>query len=222
MRDHLLGLHDPLELQGGLHQMVSQAPRSLMVRDGDAVDGSDLEYGALLLRAVLGTARAALQSADRLAEAVVGQVLHRGQHPAVDLAGLDVVAAAAIDGEAGIGERLLSELGLRHQEVLDHARGTARGLRERVLAGRAVERRRLEQLPAVQNRLRVDLRRALAGRLDREVQVRGEAVRLADPAEDGAGVDLRPLAQTQQLHRLVTGIAGRSCGPSCRNRRAAC
>ena len=45
---------------------------------------------------------------------------------------------------------------------------------ERVLAGGAVDRGRLEQLPAVEDRLGVDLRRAAAGGPDREGDVRGQ------------------------------------------------
>ena len=64
---------------------------------------------------------------------------------------------------------------------------------ERVLAVGAVDRRRLEQLPAVEDRLRVDPRRAAAGRADREVDVRVDAVgRPADPGENGPGDHLRP------------------------------
>ena len=58
---------------------------------------------------------------------------------------------------------------------------------ERVLALGAVDGGRLEQLPAVEDRLRVDARRALAGRADLEehVAARGSSG-VADAAEDGA------------------------------------
>ena len=107
-------------------------------------------------------------------EAALGQVLEHRQDAAVDLAGLDVLAAALVDLEARVGEHAALELLLRHQQDLADGRA---GALERVLAGGAVDRRRLEQLPAVEDRLRVDLRGAAAGGLDREVEVRAESRR---------------------------------------------
>ena len=61
---------------------------------------------------------------------------------------------------------------------------------ERVALRRAVDRGRLEQLPAVQDRLRVDPRRAAAGRADLEAQRRGQpGSALADAPEDRAAAD---------------------------------
>src|SRR5205085_10014689 len=63
---------------------------------------------------------------------------------------------------------------------------------QRVGAAGTVDGGRLEQLPAVEDRLRVDPRRAAAGRLDLEVHVRRDGLRDgADAAEDRAGAHAR-------------------------------
>src|SRR3954467_13266993 len=73
---------------------------------------------------------------------------------------------------------------------------SARRAEERVAPGHAVDRGLLEQLPAVEDRLGVDERRAAARRPGPEEQVRGLAVGLAaDAAEHGARDDAGPLAQ---------------------------
>ena len=69
---------------------------------------------------------------------------------------------------------------------------------------RAVDRRRLEQLPAVEDRLGVDPRSAAAGGPDGEVEVRAELragalVELADPAEHGAADYPRALPEGPEL-----------------------
>ena len=75
---------------------------------------------------------------------------------------------------------------------------------ERVLALGAVDRGRLEQLPAVEDRLRVDARGAAAGRAELEEDVRGLGRGdLADAAEDRAGDDARAL-----LERLLDEVLG--------------
>ena len=85
--------------------------------------------------------------------------------------------------------------------------GAAEPRGERALALGAVDRRRLEQLPAVEDRLRVDPRRAAAGRADREVDVRVDALGAgADPAEHGSGDHLR--ADPQRA--VVAGDVGAS------------
>ena len=89
---------------------------------------------------------------------------------------------------------------LRHQQDL----ADVGALVERILAGGPVDRGGLEQLPAVEDRLRVDLAGALAGGLDREVEVGGEPVVVrADLAEDGAGDDLGALLERLGVHRLL-------------------
>ncbi len=70
--------------------------------------------------------------------------------------------------------------------------GAAELDREGVLALGAVDRGRLEQLPAVEDRLRIDPRRAPPGRPDREVDVGVDAVLVgADPRQHRAGDHLR-------------------------------
>src|SRR4029450_6975772 len=65
---------------------------------------------------------------------------------------------------------------------------------EHVAAGGAVDRRGLEQLPAVEDRLRVDVRRAAAGGADREVEVRRHAGdRPSDAPQERAAADVAAL-----------------------------
>ena len=103
-------------------------------------------------------------------------------------AGGDVATAAVVDLDLGILEDALGELGLGHQQDLADGRVLGAGAEERIDAGGAVDGGGLEQLPAVEDRLGIDLRGVLAGRLDLEVEVRGDALRgAADPAEDRPG-----------------------------------
>ena len=132
---------------------------------------------------------AALERGDRQREAFRAQVLEHREDAAVDLAGGDVFAAALVDREAVVGEDPRCSASLESSRTPAPLRSRA----ERVLALGAVDRRRLEQLPAVEDRLRVDPRRAAAGRADREVDVRVDAAFAgADPGQDGPGYDPRP------------------------------
>jgi hypothetical protein len=102
-------------------------------------------------------------------QAGLGEVREHHEHAAVDLAGADVLLAAGVDVDPRVGEDPLREQRLRQQHHLAD-REVAVAV-ERVLARSAVDGGRLEQLPAVEDRLRIDLRSALAGRADLEVQV---------------------------------------------------
>ena len=121
---------------------------------------------------------AAVHRGDRQPEALLGEVGERGQQAPVDLAGADFDPGRI----------------RRFRAVRRRARGAAappwgaagprrrRAFGEGALALGAVDRRRLEQLPAVEDRLRVDPRRPAPGRPDREVDVGVDAVGgLADP-----------------------------------------
>ena len=80
---------------------------------------------------------------------------------------------------------------------------------EHVLARGAVDRRGLQQLPAVEDRLRVDPRRTLARRADLEIDVRRLVQPgLAYPAEDRAADDLRPDLEATQANVLRVGAEG--------------
>ena len=143
-----------------------------------------------------------LQARDRRLEAGGGEELERGEHAAVDLPEAHVAAAAAVDLDARVGEDALDQRLLAHQQDLADRRALGVLAEERVLARGAVDRGRLEQLPAVEDRLRVDARGAAAGRADLEEQVRRDALgRLADAAEDRAGDDAR--ARLERLERDV-------------------
>ena len=96
----------------------------------------------------------------------------------------------------GLATHVLDQRLLAHQQDLADRRGLGVRAEERVLAGGAVDRGRLEQLPAVEDRLRVDARGAAAGRADLEQHVRRLRARgLADAAEHRAGDDARARAQ---------------------------
>ena len=95
---------------------------------------------------------------------------------------------------------------------------------ERVLARGAVDRGGLEQLPAVEDRLGVDLRRAAAGGLDREGDVGAELRGLVDAPEDRAGDHLG--ARPQRLEHDVLALEAEDrlevgCRRSCSPRRPA-
>ena len=117
-----------------------------------------------------------------------------------------------VDLDARVGQHAA----LRAPPCSSAGSGRSTGLRvaaeERVLAARAVERGRLEQLPAVEDRLRVDARRAAAGGADLEAHVRGAALRrAADAAEHRAGDDACR-AQRLSAARRARRRAGRSFG----------
>ena len=61
---------------------------------------------------------AGLEARDRRAQADLGQVGEQREHAAVDLAGLDVVAAAGVDLDALVGQHALLEHRLRQQQDL--------------------------------------------------------------------------------------------------------
>src|SRR6185295_7444220 len=73
---------------------------------------------------------------------------------------------------------------------------------EGILVGGAVDRGGLEQLPAVEDRLRVDRRSATAGGPDREVEVWRLSGGLADVPDHGAAGDLGADLERLQLHRV--------------------
>src|SRR3954451_16812461 len=153
---------------------------------------------------------AGLQRGHGRVEPGLREVLERREHAAVDLDALDVVATGRVDLDARVAQDARLEQRLRHQEVLADRECRAAAV-EGVLAVRAVDGRRLEQLPAVEDRLRVVLRGALAGRADLEVQVRGlGGVGLADAADHRAGDDLRALLERLELRvlRVETDLAG--------------
>src|SRR5918993_974697 len=79
---------------------------------------------------------------------ITASVIEPGQHAAVDLAGLDVLAPARVDRERRVSEDLLHQGRLRHQQDLADRRVVG----ERVFAGRAIDRGGLEQLPAIEDR----------------------------------------------------------------------
>ena len=104
-RDDLVRLHRALEGQQALDRQVGDRARALVAEDRDAVDGGDVDGGA---GRVLGdvarggqVAVAALERADGRLQAGGGEELERGEHAAVDRAGADVVAAAAVDRRCG-------------------------------------------------------------------------------------------------------------------------
>ena len=69
----------------------------------------------------------ALQAGDGGLEAGLGQVLERGQHAPVDLAGADVVAAAGVDLDALVGEHAALEQRAsgQQQDLADRERDAA-------------------------------------------------------------------------------------------------
>ena len=145
----------------------------------------------------------ALERGDGQPESVAGQVFHRRQEPLVDLTGADVGPPALVDRQARIGEHPALELRLRHQQ--DLADVGAR-VRERVLAGGAVDRRRLQQLPAVQDRLRIDPRRARpAGRMAKLTCGASLPVLPIRPSTVPA-TTCEPFAQLSQLHRVAVEV----------------
>ena len=203
-RDDLVRLHRPLQLEDVAHQRVGDRARALVAVDGDAVDLGDVDGAAGRVLADVAGGRhdrvPALQRRDREPVTAAHQVLEQGEDAAVDLPRLDVLASALIDFELRVGEHPARELLLGEQQDLADRGGV---VRERVLAGDPVDRGRLEQLPAVEDRLRVDPRGAAAGRPDREVEVRRRGAAASDSAEQRSCDHLRPLAEPSQLHRLA-------------------
>ena len=147
---------------------------------------------------------AALERRHGRLQAVAGEVKQGGQHAAVDLPRPDVALAAAVDVDPAVREHAPHELLLAQQQELADRRVRGVGPEERVLALGAVDGGRLEQLPAVEDRLRVDPRRAAAGRPDLEAQVRHPSGPGPEPAEDGAADHARALAE--RLGREVARV----------------
>src|SRR5215208_7883270 len=164
--DDLVRLHRALQRQQALDREVGDRPGALVTEDRHAVDGRDVDRCA---RRVLGdvargrqVAVAAAQGGDRRLQARGGEVLEGGEHAAVDLARADVRLAAAVDADAGVADDPLDQGFLAHEQDLAD-RGVLGVLAdERVLLRGAVDRGRLQQLPAVEDRLRIDARRAAA------------------------------------------------------------
>ena len=93
---------------------------------------------------------------------------------AVDEAGLDVAAAAAVrSATCGSWRIRFWSCSLLISRIWPIVGFLAPGPKNGFDAGGAVDRGRLEQLPAVEDRLGVDLRRVLAGGLDHELHVGG-------------------------------------------------
>src|SRR4051812_2073583 len=202
-RDDLVRLHRALEREQAADRDVGDRARALVADDRDPVDRGDVDGVARRVLADVARRRevavAAVQRADGRLQTAGGEELERREDAAVDVSGLDVAPAAVVDLDVRAVEDPLLQRLLAHQQDLADRRVLRVGAEERVLAGRAVDRRGLEQLPAVEDRLRVDARGALAGRADLEQDVRGGAVGLADAPEDRAGDDLRADLQLLEL-----------------------
>jgi hypothetical protein len=101
-------------------------------------------------------------------------------------------------------QHALLQLALAHQQDLADRRRLRVAAEERVALAGAVDRGRLEQLPAVEDRLGVDPRGAAAGGPDRERDVRRLLLRRAlDPPEHRPADDAR--AAPQRLHPHLRG-----------------
>ena len=118
--------------------------------------------------------------------------------------------AARVDLDALVGEDALLEQRLGQEDDLADREAVRLVVAvEDVLAGGAVDGGGLEQLPAVEDRLRIDPRRAAAGGADLEVDVRGlAAFGAADAAEDRAADDLRADLEAAQAHVLGVNAEG--------------
>src|SRR4051812_28042418 len=200
-RDDLVRLNRALELHQSLDGLLGHVAGALVAVDRHAVDRRDVDrvagpvLGHVARRGHLAVAR--LEAAHGGLEARLGEVGEHDEHAAVDLAGGDVLAAARVDRDARVAQHALGEQRLREQHDLAD-REVAVAV-EDVAALGAVDGGRLEQLPAVEERLRVDLRSALAGRLDLERDVRlGGTLALADAPEDRAADDVRALLEALQ------------------------
>src|SRR5439155_7642027 len=114
---------------------------------------------------------AALQRGDRRLQARGDEELDRREHAPVDLAAADVDAPALVDGHVRVGKHSPCQGVLGHQEDLADRRPPVSRAEERVAAGRAVDRGRLEPLPAVEDRLVVDPGSAATGWPPEDVEV---------------------------------------------------
>src|SRR3954454_3941608 len=161
--DDLRRAHRALQQKQVLDHGLGDRTRALVALDRDPVDGGDVDRGAVGVRRDVARGGqvgvTAFERGDREAIALGDQVLHHRQDAAIDLAVLDVLATAGVDREGRVVQDPLLERRLRHQEDLADGGVVCEG----VLVGGAVDRRGLEQLPAVEDRLRVDRGRALAG-----------------------------------------------------------
>ncbi len=209
--DDLVGLDRALEAHQPPHGLFGDPAGLLVADDRGAVDGGDVHRVA---RGVVGhvagageEAVAALEAGDRGPQAGVGEVCQRGQHAAVDLARADVRPPAVVDLDALVREHPLLQQGLRQEEDLADRHAVGPLAVEHVAARGAVDGGGLEQLPAVEDGLGVDLRRALARGPDGEVEMSPLALLGApDPAEHGAADHVRALAQLPQLDVLGLGV----------------
>src|SRR5829696_5857789 len=206
-RDDLSRGHRALELHDAPHGLLGDAAALLVAHDRDAVDARDVDARAhRVVRAVAG-----LEARYGGPQADLGQVLEHRQHAPVDLPGPDVVAAAGVDLDAVVGQDALLEHRLRQQQDLADREAVGVVAVQDVAAGCAVDRGRLEQLPAVEDRLRVDRGGAAAGRADLEGDVRGLALgRRPDAAQHGAGHDARALLE--RLQRCVLRVEAEAAG----------
>ena len=209
-RDDLVRLHRALQRQQALDREVGDRALALgRGRDDDAVDRGDVDRAAGRVLGHVARRRvgavAAAQRRDRRLQPGGGEELERREHAAVDLAGRDVVAAALVDVDVRVAQDVALERVLAHQHDLADRGRLGVAAEERVALLRPVDRGRLEQLPAVEDRLRVDPRGAAAGGADLEAHVRGELRSgLADPAEDRAADDARALLE--RLGDVVLGV----------------
>ena len=128
--DDLVRLHRALERQQAADRRVGDRAGALVAEDRRAVDRGDVDGVAA---AVLGDvarrgqpAVAALQRADRRAQAGHREQLQRREHAAVDAPGADVLAPAGIDRDPRVGEH----------EPLERLLAEQHDLADRRLAGR--------------------------------------------------------------------------------------
>ena len=138
-----------------------------------------------------------------------GEELQGGEDAAVDRPGPDVALAAVVDVDSRIGDDPAGQRLLAHQQDLADRGVLGVGAEERVLAGGAVDRGRLEQLPAVEDRLGVDAGRAAAGRPDLEGQVGRHLGRGApDAPEDRPRHHARARLQALEHHVIAVEAQG--------------
>src|SRR5213593_4094028 len=143
----------------------------------------------------------ALERCDRRLQAGGSQELERREHASIDLPRADVGTPAGVEVDARVRQDASCNRLLRHQQDLPDARPFRAGAEEWIPAGCPVDGSRLEQLPSVEDRLRVDSGGAAPGRPDREIEMRSElrawsAAQLANVAEHGPRDHLRTLLQS--------------------------
>ena len=210
--DDLARLDRALQRRQLVDRDLGDRTRSLMTGDRDPVDGRDRDRvaGRRLggVGGVGGGHVAAAQRGHGRVQPRDRQELERRQHAPVDLPGLDVLAPARGEVDPGVAQHLLLELLLGLQQHLSDRRRVAE---ERVLALGAEDRGVFELHPAVEDRLRVDQRRAHAGGADLEEHVgfacacragsrrAGGARAGPDVPEDGPGEHLHADAQRVQI-----------------------